>query len=75
MKYFCHNNPLEEQNYMELQKSNIKALECNNINIIRLMIEKGANNWNNGLYYACKGGHMEIVKLMIERGADNVQKF
>ena len=25
--------------------------------------------WNNGLYGACRGGHMDIVKLMIKQGA------
>ncbi len=33
------------------------------------MIEKGANNWNWGLYGACKGGNESIIKLMIEKGA------
>ena len=33
------------------------------------MISKGANNWNNGLYGACIGGHKEIVELMISKGA------
>src|SRR5438477_322170 len=35
------------------------------------MISKGANNWNDGLYIACKNGDMEIVKLMISKGANN----
>jgi len=25
------------------------------------MISKGANNWNGGLYGACKGGKKEII--------------
>ena len=39
--------------------------------IIQLMIDKGANNWNKGLHVACKEGHLEIAKLMIDRGATN----
>ena len=39
--------------------------------IVNLMIEKGANHFNSGLYYACKGGHKEIVNLMMEKGADD----
>ncbi len=35
------------------------------------MIERGATDWNWGLYRACEGGHMDIVELMIERGATN----
>ena len=32
------------------------------------MIEKGADDWNEGLYGACLGGHRELVELMIEKG-------
>jgi hypothetical protein len=39
--------------------------------IVKLMIKKGANNWNGGLYSACSNGHMNIVKFMINRGANN----
>ena len=35
------------------------------------MISKGANNWNYGLYGACKGGHKEILNYMISKGANN----
>ncbi len=38
--------------------------------IVKYMIEKGANNWNVGLYDACEGGHMEIVNFIIKKGAD-----
>jgi hypothetical protein len=34
------------------------------------MIEKGANNWNNGLRNACFGGHQSIIELMIKKGAN-----
>jgi hypothetical protein len=30
----------------------------------------GANDWNNGLYSACCGGHREIVDMMIAHGAN-----
>lgn len=32
------------------------------------MIQKGANRWNTGLYYASFQGHIEIIRLMIEKG-------
>ncbi len=41
------------------------------INLVKLIIEKGAYCWNNGLYNACYGGHESIVKLMIEKGAND----
>jgi hypothetical protein len=34
------------------------------------IIKKRANDWNMGLYGACRGGHMEIVNLMIKKGAN-----
>ena len=35
------------------------------------MIEKGANNWNHGLYGACLGGHNDLILFMIEKGAND----
>ena len=45
------------------------ACRGGHINIIKLMIKKGANNWNWGLAIACKFYYQEVVKLMIENGA------
>jgi hypothetical protein len=45
------------------------ACESGYRNLVELMIEKGANEWNSGLYGACYGGHRDIVELMIEKGA------
>ncbi len=45
------------------------ACRGGHMDIVKLMIEKGATDWNNGLYYACREGHVNIIKLMIERGA------
>lgn len=39
------------------------------IDIIKLMIEKGANDFNNTMVEAASGGHIDIVKLMIQQGA------
>jgi len=45
------------------------ACEGGHMEIVQLMIEKGATDWNWGLQYVCKNGHMEIVQLMIDKGA------
>ena len=37
--------------------------------IVDLMVKKGANDFNTGMVWAAEGGQMEIVKLMIEKGA------
>ena len=47
------------------------ACSGGNIEIVKLMIEKGANKWNWGLSGACYGGNIEIIKLMTEKGADH----
>ena len=38
---------------------------------MKLLIEKGADVWNRGLYGACYGGHLETAQLMIANGANN----
>jgi ankyrin repeat protein len=47
------------------------ACEGGHMEIVKYMIEKGADDWHGGLEGACYGGHMEIVKYMIEKGADD----
>lgn len=37
------------------------------------MIEKGATNFDEGLFYACHNGHLEIVQLLIENGANDFE--
>jgi hypothetical protein len=37
--------------------------------LVNFMIKKGANAWDNCLYFACQRGHPKIVKIMIENGA------
>jgi ankyrin repeat protein len=43
----------------------------NQMKIINLMIEKGANDFTWGLRGACLNGNIEIVNFMIEKGANN----
>ena len=45
--------------------------DLGHMKIVRLMIKKGANDWDSGLYGACFSCNMKIVKLMIRRGADD----
>ena len=39
--------------------------------MVDLMIEKGANDWNDALVYACESGNIETAKKIIEKGATN----
>ena len=43
--------------------------------VVHDAIEKGATDWNWGLWGACGGGHLELVNLMIEKGATITQLF
>lgn len=44
----------------------------NQFKIINYMIEKGADDWDSGLYYACTVGNIEIVKFMLSKGAEDL---
>ena len=50
------------------------AAEGGHIEIVKLMLEKGANNYNLSMENAAYGGHMEIVKLMLEKGANDYNR-
>ncbi len=39
------------------------------IEIVKLMLEKGANNYDGAMVNATANGHFEIVKMMAEKGA------
>jgi len=43
--------------------------------IIDLMISKGANDWNYGLFGACQSKNKEIALLMVKKGADDRELF
>ncbi len=55
-----------------MDKNDILNLACyyGNLKMAKYMVvERGANNWNGGLWGACGGGHMELAKYMVECGA------
>ncbi len=41
------------------------ACRGGHLDLVKLLIEHGANNWNGGLEGACYGGHYKIVIFMI----------
>jgi ankyrin repeat protein len=51
-----------------------KAAYGGHMEIVKLMIEKGATDFDGTMFEAAEGGHMEIVKLMIEKGARDFNK-
>tara|TARA_R110001599_G_scaffold9946_2_gene49198 strand:- start:128 stop:733 length:606 start_codon:yes stop_codon:yes gene_type:complete len=47
------------------------ASMCGNMDIIKLMIDKGATNFNLSLIYAAEEGYINIVEFAIDMGATN----
>lgn len=46
------------------------ACEGGHLDIVKLMIAHGADDWNHGLTYACISGNKEIINLIIYNGAN-----
>ena len=55
-------------NYNKIMET---AAYYGHIEIVKLMLEKGAKNYDSAMSYAASSGHIEIVKLMLEKGAKN----
>lgn len=47
----------------------LDASNKNQVEMIKLFIQFGADAWDEGLAGACHGGHIELVQFFIERGA------
>ena len=61
----------------DLNRGLIAAAEGGNIDIVKLVIEKGTKNsikikWNRGIHGATKGGNINIVKLMMKKGVESL---
>src|SRR3989344_3563372 len=41
------------------------------LKMIRILIQKGANDWNVGMYGAAENGNKRLVDYFIKKGADN----
>ena len=39
------------------------ACRGGHLELVNLMISRGARDWNYGLHYACHGGHLELANL------------
>jgi hypothetical protein len=46
-----------------------KVCETGSLWGVQKMIQRGADDWNSVLWYACKGGHRALAELMIQHGA------
>ena len=60
--------------FSDIENINIlmfNAVYGGHINIVKYLINKGANDFNRGLIAASKKGDLEITKLMLEKNANN----
>jgi hypothetical protein len=46
------------------------SASCNHVDIIHLLRQYGANNWNDVLQAACHNHRVTMIELMINFGAD-----
>ena len=51
----------------------VAASKRGNLNVVKLMIDKGVRNFDNALYTAARGGHLNIIKYFIEKGAGDLK--
>ncbi len=74
LKKYCKNNDIikiRKMIKMDLYWTHGLRGACSggHIDIVKFMIEKGADHWTSGLWRACESGHIDIVKFLIEKGA------
>ena len=50
------------------------ASESGNKELVEYLIEKGANNWEESIYNACKSNNKEIIELLFSYGRCDVNK-
>jgi len=63
---FYSNKYLPNKAVEELAKGGMK-----NIDLINFFIEKGANNWDFGMYGAAIRGNRDLIQFFIDKGANN----
>lgn len=66
--FICEYNVIHKIKYL----SNSLWYPCRygRLKIVNLLIRRGVDDYNYGLYCACLGGHLKIAEFMIEKGAD-----
>ncbi|GAG85778.1 unnamed protein product [marine sediment metagenome] len=62
--------------YINSQKSMLNmamnyASDSGQMDIVELMVKKGADNYNLAIIYAAEAGYMDIINYFIEKGANN----
>lgn len=71
INYLIEKSP--EYTHFDWNTCMAEAAEKGHLNIVEFMMQppRNANNYNNTLLSAVKGGHFDIMNLMISKGANN----
>jgi hypothetical protein len=56
----------------EVDKFLTDACYSNNLKLLKFLIKKGANNFNEGFKTACHFGNMPLILFLISKGANNL---
>jgi hypothetical protein len=52
------------------------ACKFGNKKIVESLVRLGANDWDHGFVWACKGGHLDIIQLMNDsNGTQNIEEM
>lgn len=78
LKNACIGGNTEIIEYIINTGGGIHGYEClwgacygNQMEIAKMLISEGVDNWNVGLTGACSGGNVEMAEFMISKGANN----
>ena len=52
-----------------------KACSGGRMEVVEMMIEKGAKDWNRGLKAAAIYGNLKVAEMMIKKGANNLNEL
>ena len=63
--YFLFDKSLITDNFLE------ELFNFNDLKYVKIVVSKGFNDWNLGMYYVAQGGHKELVLFFIDKGAND----
>ena len=63
--------PTDDSHIDEANQGMLEAAEAGHEDIVRLMLFRGANNYNVVLTIAARRGYESLARLMLDQGANN----
>jgi len=72
--YYSYPQYINDIQNKKFNTSMEKASKTGHIEIVKIMLDKGANSFNLSMKNASYNGYIEIVKLMLDKGANNFNR-